>query len=202
MSALFFAPKNKKGKMIIMKTIKEYEAMDIVGQESFIAHACADLVYRMYYGNDSKGLEVLMKNLTTIISKAQDCIDCLDILRRDGDVYAKIYLLLDYAGKDGISEEFVGGLLELSERAQEAFAHNAGSELAADEEKEVLKRLNAVMNRNDIQANRELQQEMSATATKPNSASGKSVPTGTSAVNKNVAAGLSRVTEAVAAVAV
>lgn len=140
-----------------MKTIKEYEAMDIVGQENFISHASADLVQKMYYENNRRGLEVLVKNLTTIINRAQDCIDCLDMLKREGDVYAKIYLLLEYMGKGGISEEFVCGLEEITERAQEAFAKNAGSELTGDEEKEFLKRLNEVMNRNEIQARREMQ---------------------------------------------
>ena len=142
-----------------MKTIKEYEAMDEKQQVSFIAHAGVDLVQKMYYGNERKGLEVLVENLQMIINRAQDCIDCLDILNQEGDVYAKIYLLLEYMGKDGMSEEFVGGLLDLSERAQEAFARNSGATLAAEEEKEVLKRLNAVMDRNEIQGNREAQRE-------------------------------------------
>lgn len=160
--------------------------MDIAGQENFIAHAGADLVQKMYYENNSKGLEVLVKNLTTIISRAQDCIDCLDMLKREGDVYAKIYLLLEYMGKGGISEEFVGGLIEITERAQEAFARNAGSEFAGDEEKEVLKRLNAVMNRNEIQANREVQSVSAPAMTKTNTAP-------TSAVTKNVMAAVQRV---------
>lgn len=142
-----------------MKTIREYEAMDEKQQVSFISHAGVDLVQKMYYENERKGLEVFVENLEEIIGRARDCIDCLDILKQEGDVYAKIYLLLEYMEKDGISEEFVGGLLDLSERAQETFERNSGATLAAEEEKEVLKRLNAIMNRNEIQGNREAQRE-------------------------------------------
>ena len=142
-----------------MKTIREYEAMDEKQQVSFISHAGVDLVQKMYYENERTGLEVFVENLEEIISRAKDCIDCLDILKQEGDVYAKIYLLLEYMGKDGMSEEFLGGLLDLSERAQEAFARNSGATLAVEEEKEVLKRLNAIMNRNEIQGNREAQRE-------------------------------------------
>lgn len=102
-----------------MKLLKEYEAMTISGQESFLAHASADLVQKMYYENNREGLEVIIKNLTVIIARAKDCLGCLDMLRQEGDVYAKIYLLLEYMGKGGISEEFVSGLEELTELTQE-----------------------------------------------------------------------------------
>ena len=143
-----------------MKVIKGYEAMDIAGQENFIAHASADLVQKMYYENNRKGLEVLVKNLKAIIERANDCIDCLDMLKREGDVYTKIYLLLEYMGKGGISEEFVAGLEELTERAQEAFAKNTGGGIIppVEEEREVLKRLSSVMDKHEIQARRELRE--------------------------------------------
>ena len=142
-----------------MKVIKGYEAMDIAGQENFIAHASADLVQKMYYENNRKGLEVLVKNLKAIIERANDCIDCLDMLKREGDVYTKIYLLLEYMGKGGISEEFVSGLEHLTEQAQEAYARSSGVVPAAEEEREVLKRLSSVMDRHEIQAVREVRVE-------------------------------------------
>ena len=141
-----------------MKSMKGYEAMTLSEQESFIAHASADLVQRMYYENNREGLEVVIKNLTLVAERARDCLDCLDMLRREGDVYAKLYLLLEYMGKDGISEEFVAGLEEITERAQESLARSSGAAPTAEEEREVLKRLNAVMDRHEVQARRELQE--------------------------------------------
>lgn len=140
-----------------MKSMKEYEAMSGIEQESFLAHASADLVQKLYYDNDMDGLIVVVKNLGAILEHAKNCIECLEMLRREGDMYAKIYLLLEYMGKGGISEEFVSGLEELAERAQETYAKSSGSMATAEEEREVLKRLNAVMDRHDVQAMREVQ---------------------------------------------
>ena len=128
-----------------MITMKEYAGMSAASQENFLAHASADLVQRMYYENDRKGLEVVIKNLMAITNRARDCLSCLEMLAHDGDVYSKIYLLVEYAGRNGISEEFVSGLEELTERAQETLAKMSGVIPAADEEREVLKRLGAVI---------------------------------------------------------
>ena len=141
-----------------MKNIREFETMELQEQESFIAHAGARLVQKMYYDNNSKGLEIFVKNLGIVISRATDCMECLSILNREGDVYAKIYLLLEYMGKGGISEEFVQGLEEITERAQEALAQSAGViPTAGEEEREILKRLGSVMDRHTIKATRENQ---------------------------------------------
>ena len=143
-----------------MKPMREYEEMSVAGQESFIAHASADLVQKMYYENNRNGLEVFIKNLSTVLERAKDSLDCLEMLQREGDVYSKIYLLLEYMGKGGISEEFVSGLEELTERAQEAFAKNTGGGIIppVEEEREVLKRLSSVMDKHEIQARRELRE--------------------------------------------
>ena len=132
-----------------MKSMKEYEALTVTGQESFLAHASADLVQKLYYENDMDGLMVLVKNLGVVLERAKNCIECLDMLRREGDVYSKIYLLLEYMGRDGISEAFVSGLEELTGRAQEAYAKSSGVVPAAEEEREVLKRLSAVMDKHE-----------------------------------------------------
>lgn len=150
-----------------MKSIREFETMELQEQESFIAHAGARLVQKMYYDNNSKGLEIFVKNLGIVISRATDCMECLSILNREGDVYAKIYLLLEYMGKGGISEEFVQGLEEITERAQEALAQSAGViPTAGEEEREILKRLGSVMDRHAIKAAREINSAGSNTAPK------------------------------------
>ena len=134
-----------------MKTIKEYEAMSVSEQESFIAHASADLVQKLYYGNDSKGLEVFMKNLTAINNRARVCVECLGILKRENDVCAKIYLLLEYMSKRGINEEFVSGLEEITDFAQEILAQASGAMPTEAERCEIMKRLRNVLDRNDKQ---------------------------------------------------
>lgn len=131
---------------------KTYDAMTVAEQESFIAHASADLVHKMYYENNSKGLEVFIKNLTTIASRARDCLECLGILKREGDVYSKICLLLEYIGKSGISEKFVSELESITELAQESLAQvNGGAVPTEAERQEIMKRLRVVIDRNDAQ---------------------------------------------------
>lgn len=141
-----------------MKTTKEYSEMTVAGQEKFLSHASADLVQRMYYENNRTGLDVLVKNLEAVLTRARDCLYCLEMLSHEGDVYAKIYLLLEYMGKGGVSEEFVSGLEELTERAQEVLARSTGVAPVAEEEKEVLKRLSSVMDRHEIQAMHEVEE--------------------------------------------
>lgn len=134
-----------------MKTIAEYEEMSALEQESFIAHASADLVQKMYYENNSKGLEVFTKNLTVVMNRAKVCIECLGILKRENDVCSKIYLLLDYMSKRGISKEFVSGLEEITDFAQEILAQADGAMPTEAERREIMKRLHAVLDRNDNQ---------------------------------------------------
>ncbi len=139
--------------------MKEYDSLTLSGQENFLSHASADLVQKMYYENDSKGLEVVIKNLQTVIDRARECLYCLDVLRSEGDVYTKIYLLLEYMSKGGLSEEFVGGLVQLTELATENLARSSGAIPAPEEEREVLKRLSSLMDRHEIVANHEVNGE-------------------------------------------
>ncbi|MBQ6664170.1 MAG: hypothetical protein IJM68_01145 [Synergistaceae bacterium] len=144
-------PRIKKRRRKAMKSMKEYEEMSVVERESFLAHASADLAEKLYYENDMEGLIVVAKNLGTILERVKNSIECLEMLRRGGDVYSKIYLLLEYMGKGGISEAFIAGLEELTERAQETYASGMRTPESEAEEQEVLKRLNAVIDRNDIE---------------------------------------------------
>ena len=126
-------------------THKEYQNMNVSEQENFLSHSLADLVQKMYYEHNKSGLELLIKNLRTIAERARDCVDCLEMLHKEGDVYAKLWLMLEYMGHGGISEEFVCGLEQLTERAQECLARSEGAVLSSKEEQEVLERINAVI---------------------------------------------------------
>ena len=128
-----------------MKHLKEYDALSVIEQENFLAHSAAELVQKMYYSQDKKGLEVIKSNLKTISEHARNCIECLEILQQKGDVFTKIYLLLEYMGKGSISEEFVSGLEQLTERAHEALAKSEGVIPTGDEQKELLARLGNII---------------------------------------------------------
>ena len=136
--------------------IKEFDALNIEQKESFIAHTCADIVQGFFIAGNRKGLEVIIMNLSAILQRAKDCLSCIDMLNNGGDVFSKILLLLEYAGRNGLSEEFVDGLIEITERAQESLAQNAGVVPAGNEERKVLERLRAVMDRKNIAPKQEI----------------------------------------------
>ena len=136
--------------------IKEFDALNIEQKESFIAHTCADIVQGFFISGNRKGLEVIIKNLSAILERAKDCLSCIDMLNNGGDVFSKILLLLEYAGRNGLSEEFVDGLIEITERAQESLAQKSGVVPAGNEERKVLERLRAVMDRKNIAPKQEI----------------------------------------------
>ena len=139
-------------------TQKEFDNLNANEQENFLSHALADLVQKMYYEHNKSGLELLIKNLRTIAERARDYVDCLEMLHKEGDVYAKLWLILEYMGKGGISEEFVCGLEELTERAQECLARSEGAVLSSKEEQEVLERINSVIDAHITEAEKQSQE--------------------------------------------
>lgn len=127
--------------------INDFNTLPLEQQEIFIAHACADIVQGFFFSGNRNGLLLIIKNLSAILQRANDCLACLDMLNNGGDIYSKIFLLLEYAGREGLNEEFVDGLIEITERAQESLAQNAGVVPAGNEEHKVLERLRNVMDR-------------------------------------------------------
>ena len=125
------------------------EALSATESGSFVAHSAAELAYKFYYERDRKGLEVLMKDLEAVLSHTKNCIDCLDFLNSQGDSFAKIYLLLEYMGHKGISEEFVNNIEELAERARECLDNDEDMKLDADEEFDLIRRLNSTMDKHE-----------------------------------------------------
>lgn len=65
---------------------------------------------------------------------------------------SKLWLLLDYMEHNGISEDFVNELEDCTEYAQESFANTPELAMTADEEQAIMKRLNAVMDREILEA--------------------------------------------------
>ena len=123
---------------------KNYRDVTIQERVGFLSHSAAELVQTMYYGRDVKGLEVLIKNFESVLEHARNCLSCLEILGQGGDVYSKIYMLLDYLGQEGMTEEFVYGLEDLTEHAQECL----GGEVSKEAEAAALRNMRKLMSRN------------------------------------------------------
>ena len=125
-------------------------ALSATESGSFVAHSVAELAYKFYYERDRKGLEMLSKDLEAVLSHTRNCIDCLDFLNSQGESFAKIYLLLEYMGHKGISEEFVNNIEELAERARECLDNDEDMKLDADEEFDLIRRLNSTMDKHEL----------------------------------------------------
>ena len=50
-----------------------------------LAHSAAELAYKLYYEQDRKGLDMLIKDLETVLTHTRNCIDCLAFLNRQGE---------------------------------------------------------------------------------------------------------------------
>ena len=124
-------------------------ALSATESGSFVAHSVAELAYKFYYEHDRKGLEMLSKDLEAVLSHTRNCIDCLDFLNSQGESFAKIYLLLEYMGHKGISEEFVNNIEELAERARECLDNDETFEASPDEEFELIRRLNSAIDKHE-----------------------------------------------------
>ena len=116
---------------------------------SFLAHSAAELAYKFYYERDRKGLEMLVKDLETVTAHTRNCIECLDFLNSQGESFSKIYLLLEYMGRDGVDEEFVSNLEALAERARECLDNDEGFSMTQEEEFDMIRRLNQTMDQHE-----------------------------------------------------
>lgn len=129
--------------MSINKNINNEAVSVSQNSGSYVAHSAAELVYEFYYDRDRKSLEMFAKDLEAVLSHIRNCIDCLNFLESQGESFAKIYLLLEYMGHDGISEEFVTNLEELAERARDCLDNDETLKLNPDEEFDLIRRLNS-----------------------------------------------------------
>ena len=121
----------------------DFQDLTVASQESFIAHSAAEIVHSLYYNQDSKGLDVFIRNLETVFDYAHNCRSCLDILQQKGNVYAKINLLLEFLGQSGINEEFVAGLEAVTDKAQVCLEGSP----SVDDENSALINLRTLMDR-------------------------------------------------------
>ena len=113
------------------------------GNGSFVAHSAAELSYKFYYDSYKRSLELFAKDLEAVLSHVHNCIDCLSFLESQGESFAKIYLLLEYMGHEGISEDFVTNLEELATRARDCLDNDETLKLNPDEEFDLIRRLNS-----------------------------------------------------------
>ena len=110
-------------------------------QGSFLAHSVAQLSYKFYYEQDKRGLELLARDLQAVLSHVNNCIESLNFLNNKGEIYAKLYLLLEYIGHEQMTEEFVKNLEALAERARACYENDEELEPSIEERFEIVRGL-------------------------------------------------------------
>ncbi len=128
-----------------MNITTEYADMGLKEQAGFISHAAASLVDELYYTNDKAGLEVLLKNLELIVGHAQDCLDCLELIGKKGNVLKKVRLMLEYLGVKDLNEDFVTQLEELTLQAQEDLMQSTEAAVSEADEANMVKNLQVLI---------------------------------------------------------
>ena len=106
-------------------------ASSIYEQVRLHSHKTAELIEAIFYGNDKAGLELLIRHLEFFVEHAKSCVSCLEFVGDGENPYKKIQLLLGYLGHEGISEDFVSELEEITDQAHEY--------LETEEDKEEMK---------------------------------------------------------------
>jgi len=132
--------------------MKNYETMTTMEQVSFIAHSSIELVQKMYYEKNKKGLEIFLKNCSLITNHAKDCFDCIELLSKKGDTFNKIFLLIDYLGQKGINEEFIDDLHEMLNKAQEFYEQPETEEPTHEDIARGCANLRAIIDKNTSEA--------------------------------------------------
>ncbi len=123
--------------------------MTLQEQALFISHAAAGLVDELYYNKDKAGLEAMMKSFRLVSDHARDCVDCLELMSREGDVLKKVRLLLEYLGVKGLTGDFVCELEELTAQAQEDLRQTTEGAISEVEEAEAVELLKGLIKKHE-----------------------------------------------------
>ena len=95
----------------------------LMEREDRVSHEIAEIVQGFFYERHMNGLEVLVKNLDTVLEYANNCMSCMKMLEDGGDIYEKLRLMVEYLSHDGMfpekTREFADDLAELTEQVQE-----------------------------------------------------------------------------------
>ena len=88
-------------------SVKEWDTMSLQEQEVFIARSALELINSMFDAGDSKGLDVLTKNLSSLQDFAKDR---LGLLQRKENIADSLKSMLEHLNTSGIDEAFAEGI--------------------------------------------------------------------------------------------
>lgn len=132
--------------------MEKNEATSTYEQVRLHSHETAELIEAIFYGNDKAGLELLIRHLEFFVEHAKSCVSCLEFVGQGGSPYKKIQLLLGYLGHEGISEEFVSELEELTDEAHEYLETEEDEEETKKAESAALENMRMLLDRAEKRA--------------------------------------------------
>ena len=101
---------------------KKFNAMSNPEKSDIVTNAAKELINLFYYEQDTHMLDAFKSDLAELMYEVDERKKCLSFIQGKGEVFSKIYLLLDFIGGQGVSEEFVEGLEQLAAQARKSIS--------------------------------------------------------------------------------
>ena len=99
----------------MMEILTYWDGISLGDRETFLSSSCIELVKSMVEAKDEKGLEVLRKNLITLADFTDTMQFELEMQLRRTKITQKIKSLYSYIQKNGLNNNAVSSLEELTE---------------------------------------------------------------------------------------
>ena len=132
--------------------MKNYDVSAVSEQVQAVICRAAELIETIFYGNDKKGLESVIRSFDFLIRHARKCKSCLEFVGDGENPYKKIQLLLGYLGHEGISEDFVSELEEITDQAHEYLETDKDEEQLKAAEAAALENMRMLLDKAEMQA--------------------------------------------------
>ncbi|MBQ3395896.1 MAG: hypothetical protein IJQ77_06910 [Synergistaceae bacterium] len=132
--------------------MKNYDVSAVSEDVQAVICRAAELIETIFYGNDVKGLESMIRSFDFLIRHARMCKSCLEFIGDGENPYKKIQLLLGYLGHEGISEDFVSELEELADEAHEYLETDEDEEKTRVAEARALENVRMLLDKAEMQA--------------------------------------------------
>ena len=132
--------------------MKNYDVSAVSEDVQAVICRAAELIETIFYGNDMKGLESVIRSFDFLAGHARRCKSCLEFIGDGENPYKKIQLLLGYLGHEGISEDFVAELEDITDQAHEYLETEEDEEQLKAAEAAALENMRMLLDKAEMQA--------------------------------------------------
>lgn len=122
-----------------------WDTLALPERESFLSHACADLIIGLFNVQDEKGLVVVQSNLETLVDFAEDMQHELDMLKKRNAISENLTAIHEDIERSGLNETIAERLAELSENVNDYVANYASPEECDKAEEDAYNNIAAII---------------------------------------------------------